>query len=140
MDDEISVQTEGAGRNHPYRSEDGFVAARRSKITGQHVVMYDGPQAGLRDTGRWVLVCVAHGTVVSPKGTKRTCRAVLDTPSEWCPDCASMLADDSTTFVPLAKVDNITIRKKWAWLVRGDPEKITIFREMYGEDPDRYWQ
>jgi hypothetical protein len=51
-----------------------------------------------------------------------------------------MLADDSTTFVPLAKVDNITIRKKWAWLVRGDPEKITIFREMYGEDPDRYWQ
>lgn len=72
----------------------GYVAHRKSKLTGTTVVLVEAEAQGLsvEDGGRWALICNEHGGLIQDTNKARL-RGHMGEPEQWCPDCQEKFRD-----------------------------------------------
>lgn len=130
----------------PHADEAGFITAKTNHRTQQDNVLYDAKDSGFDETeGRWVVFCVAHGSVAQETNQKRA-RKLLSTPETWCGHCRSLAEPQPPVStarpVPFAlktPQDQERELRFAAMMVRDNPEKIALFERVYGVKPEGYW-
>ncbi len=130
----------------PHADEAGFVTAKNNHRTQQDNVLYDAKDSGFEEAeGRWVVFCVAHGSVAHETNQKRA-RKLLSTPETWCGHCRTLAEPQNPVsnapLVPFAlkpPEDQERELRFAAMMVKDNPEKIALFERVYGVKPESYW-
>lgn len=130
------------GRHNPHLNEPGYIYSRFNKDNDDWIVLYDGSIAGLKEKGRWVVSCAAHGTLISETNQRRA-KKLMAEPEKWCDTCKSIKTPRPTLhIIPFEKKSpedkNIEL-KKMAEKIKDNPEKFDMFEEVYGVRPNLYW-
>lgn len=73
-------------KRKPYNDMAGYVCSRRNEVNRNWVVICDAAEQGLdTDGGRWVVLCIEHGTLVNVTSVKLG-RPLLKIP-DFCEEC-----------------------------------------------------
>ncbi len=130
----------------PHADDVGYVSSRRSALTNQFIVLYDGSAAGMDVAkGRWCTICTAHGTMGFHR-TRVLGREALRAAATWCEECGKIAAGSDEIPLPVIRPFRLKTPEGkehelrfWAKKVRDNPEKTRLFVEAFGVKPDSYW-